>query len=52
MYVWEKQTVFFPKMCTNAKDVVDVLGHIREILFKLKKNCMRVTGLLFEGSKR
>lgn len=46
MYVWEKQTVFFPKMCTNAKDVVDVLGHIREILFKLKKNlyaCNRTT---------
>lgn len=35
-----------PKMWLKA------LGHIREILFKLKKNYMCLTGLLFEGSKR
>lgn len=57
MYVWENQSIYFPKMCTDPKDVVETwlktLRHIREILFKLKKKvCMYVTGMLFEGSKR
>lgn len=35
-----------PKMWLKA------LGHIREILLKLKKNYMCLRGLLFEGNKR
>lgn len=38
MFVWENQTIYFAKMCTNAKIRLKALGHIREILFKLEKN--------------
>lgn len=34
MYMWEKQTVYFSKRCTNTKDLAESTS---EILFKLKK---------------